>query len=128
MGALIDTVFRNAGDITATVLLVFICLGLGYVAYAFAFGKIPTPGEHKRLITRCDETDVTLRAVTDELADARVLSAEAKVRIEFMAQELANLKRENESLRSSVSRLETELDVRRANEWRNSQTEQDGNR
>lgn len=135
VGDLIKSIIANGDRVSSYVLLLLLVVGLTYVVYALAYGRLPTPGEHKRLQklfdalqTRCDAADATLQTARDELADARILHASSLVRIEFLEAETKRKDLDLVELRARLARLETELDLRRAAEWRLSQSSEGTNR
>lgn len=118
--AAFKAILDNADRVSSFALLLMMLAGLGYITYALVTGKIPSPGDYKRLNkdhnelkTGCKETEVTLRAVTVELADSRVLHAQAVVRIEFLEAESRRKDGELADLRSRFASLETEVNVLR---------------
>lgn len=124
MGDALKYLVENGEKVSAYVILLLLVVALGYVVFALAYGKVPTPGDHKRLQREldgmkviCTETDKTLDVARQELADARVLHAAATVRIEFLEAENRRKDSELSELRARMARLEAELDVRRSNEW-----------
>lgn len=135
MGNALKYLVENGERVSAYVLLLLMVAALGYICYAFAFGKLPTPGDYKRLQKAhdalnllCDESDKVLDVARQELADARVLHAAAVVRIEFLESETRRRESELSEFRARIARLEAELDVRRSNEWRKQVTSQEEGR
>lgn len=123
-------IVENGDRVSSFTLLLLMVAALGYVAYALASGKIPSPGDYKRLTAStarlqesCDKTEETLRDVTAELADSRVLHAGAVVRIEFLEAENRRKDSEISGVSARCARLEAELDVLRRNQWQKSPQE-----
>jgi hypothetical protein len=124
---IIESLLQNSDRVTSYVLLLAMVGLLGYVVYALAFGKIPTPGDHKRLQrdrdehkARADSQAEMIEVVRKELVDARILHSASLVRIEFLERDVRLLTDEKGELRSRIARLESELDGRKALEWRQS--------
>lgn len=115
----------NADRISSFVLLIILVAALGYVSYALAVGKIPSPGDYKRqgedlkeVKATCSKTEATLDETREELSEARVLHKGSEVRIEFLERALRDRDNELTDLRAKFVRIETELDVLRRDSYR----------
>lgn len=118
MDKIVRTILDNSDRIGSYVILLCLVIGLGYVVYALAFGKIPSPGDYKRvekanetLTTKLDDATETLDEVRSQLADARVLQSKAEVKIEYLERDLRLKETEINELRARIVRLETQVEV-----------------
>lgn len=110
-------VLNNAEKITFPVFLILV---LAVVVAGIASDKLVGPKTVERLTARaadlekeCAAKDAVADAAAKELADTRVLMAEAKVRIEWYEERFRDSVRVRDECLKQKERLELERDLRR---------------
>lgn len=113
MGSALRYIVENGDRIGSYVLLLIMVGVLGYVVYALATGKVPSPGDYKRLSARVTECEIDTKRLTDalykanqELADARVLYAGAAKSIEYLERDVRDRDSDIVDLTRRLARLE----------------------
>ena len=115
-----ESVVTNADRVTSYTILLILVAALGYILFMIGTGRIPSPGDYKRLDKSCTDLkteniklDEMLQKITAELADSRIKMAAATVRIEFLERDIVQRDKEVAGVSARCARLEAELEVLR---------------